>query len=227
MAADRRKGRDRRADGDPRHGDATLSKAEARLVALSAAIAAGDPGSIATSAEHALRDGATPEETREVLLQSYLFLGFPRAIEAFFAAGPVLHRHGAAPPPAARVEPGIWLEAGEDLCHRVYGRNYVKLVETMRALSPDLASWMVLEGYGKVLSRRGLSATVREYCVIAILTATRMWRQLRSHALGAVNVGGTRAGVRECILLCAPAAGAAAVAEALRVAGLEPQDARG
>ena len=63
--------------------------------------------------------------------------------------------------------------------------------------------------------------------VVAMLTTTRMWRQLRSHAIGAVNVGGTRARVRESIALCAPTAGAATVSEALRVAGLESQDARG
>ena len=60
-----------------------------------------------------------------------------------------------------------------------------------------------------------------------MLTTTRMWRQLRSHAIGAVNVGGTRACVRESITLCAPIAGEATVSEALRVAGLEAPDARG
>ena len=213
---------------EPESRDEPLPKPEARLVALSSAIAAGDPDQVATSVKAALRDGATHGEVYEALLQSYLFLGFPRAIEAFFAAGPVLRHHKGTPPPAARVDPGAWLQSGEALCRQVYGRNYAKLVETMRELSPDLASWMILEGYGKVLSRLGLSAVVREYCVVAMLTTTRMWRQLRSHAIGAVNVGGTRARVRESITLCAPMAGAAAVSEALRVAGLEaPDDARG
>jgi len=212
---------------DPRSRGASLPKPEARLVALSSAIAAGDPEQVATAVKVALQDGAAHGEIYEALLQSYLFLGFPRAIEAFFAAGPVLRLHQGTPPPAAEVDPGAWLRSGEALCRRVYGKNYQKLVETMRELSPDLASWMILEGYGKVLSRRGLSAAVREYCVVAMLTTTRMWRQLRSHAIGAVNVGGTRARVRESITLCAPVAGAAVVSEALRVSGLEAPDARG
>ena len=90
----------------------------------------------------------------------------------------------------------------------------------MRGLSPDLADWMILEGYGKTLSRPGLGVVERELCVVAILTATRMWRQLRSHAIGAVNVGGTRADVKETIMLSEPWSGAAAVREALAVAGL-------
>jgi alkylhydroperoxidase/carboxymuconolactone decarboxylase family protein YurZ len=90
----------------------------------------------------------------------------------------------------------------------------------MRELSPDLADWMILEGYGKTLSRPGLDPADREYGVVAILTVTRMWRQLRSHAIGTVSVGGTRAGVKEAIELCAPWCGDAVTSEALAVTGL-------
>ena len=207
--------------------DSALPRAEARLVSLSAAIAAGDASAVAAGAEDAIRDGASGEALYEALVQSYLFLGFPRAIEALFAARPVLERHGAIPPAASPVAPDAWRRAGEALCRRVYGRNYSKLMETMRGLSPDLASWMILEGYGKTLSRPGLGAAAREYCVVAILTTTRMWRQLRSHAIGAINVGGTRARVRESITLCSPMAGPATVREALRAAALDSPDARG
>jgi len=79
---------------------------------------------------------------------------------------------------------------------------------------------MILEGYGKTLSRPGLGPVEREYAVVAILTATRMWRQLRSHAIGAVNVGGTRAGVKEAIRLTEPWSGRPVVQEALAVTGL-------
>ena len=96
----------------------------------------------------------------------------------------------------------------------------------MRELSPDLASWMILEGYGKTLSRPALDPIAREYCGVAILTVTKMWRQLRSHAIGTINVGGTRAGVREAIRRCAPSAGSAAVKQALRAAGMEARHAR-
>jgi len=204
---------------------AALSGPEAGLVGLSAAIAGGDGDAVTGAAETAIRDGASPAEIYEALLQSYLFVGFPRAIEAFFAADPVLVTHGFAPPAAARPDLPGWSASGEALCRSVYGRNYERLIERMRGLTPDLASWMILEGYGKTLSRPGLTPITREYCVVAILTVTRMWRQLRSHAIGAVNVGGTRAGVREAIERCSAVAGSGTVREALRVAGLEVHDA--
>jgi 4-carboxymuconolactone decarboxylase len=211
---------------DARGSDQALDSGVARLVTLSAAIAAADSESVAREAALALESGVAPAALYEAILQSYLFVGFPRAIEALFAARDVLDRAGGVPEAAAAVDPGGWERAGTELCRRVYGRNYEKLVATMRGLSPDLASWMVLEGYGKTLSRPALGAVEREYAVIAILTVTGAWRQLRSHAIGAVNVGGTRAQVREAITLCAPWAGAAVVEEALGVTGLDENGGR-
>lgn len=205
---------------DARGSDQALEAGVAALVTLSAAIAAADSESVAKEAARSLESGVPVAALYETILQSYLFVGFPRAIEALFAARDVLDRAGGIPRAAAPVDPAAWERAGVELCRRVYGRNYEKLVATMGGLSPDLASWMVLEGYGKTLSRPALGPVEREYAVIAILTVTGAWRQLRSHAIGAVNVGGTRAGVREAITLCGPWAGAAVVEEALGVTGL-------
>lgn len=197
-----------------------MTAAQSGLVRLSAAIAAGTPADVAAQARGALESGATSSAVYEIVLQSYLFVGFPRAIEALFAVAPVLRDAGGIPERPSGVDVESWQRDGLALCRRVYGRNFDKLVETMRGLSPDLAEWMILEGYGKTLSRSGLGAVEREYGVVAILTATRMWRQLRSHAIGAVNVGGTRADVKEAILLSEPWSGSGAVREGLAVAGL-------
>lgn len=224
-----------------------MTPAQAALVRVSAAAAAGAPADVAAQARAALEAGAGAVPLYEAVLQSYLFLGFPRAIEALFAIAPVLAAAdgvgagraadgveagrvapgaggiaaaGAIAPGAAPFEPERWRRDGDALCRRVYGRNYDKLVRTIGELSPDLAEWMIVEGYGKTLSRPGLGTIEREYAVVAILTATRMWRQLRSHAIGAVNVGGTRADVKEAILLSEPWSGAVAVREALAVTGL-------
>src|SRR5262245_17990999 len=154
---------------DSRGADQALSPRQAALVTLSAAIAGSDAAGIAREAERAAAADVEPGALYECVLQSYLFVGFPRAIEALFAAHPVLERLGAIPGAAALDDVGAWRRDGESLCRRVYGRNYERLVETMRTLSPDLAARMIEEGYGKTLSRPGLDAADREYAVIAIL----------------------------------------------------------
>lgn len=198
-----------------------LSPAHAALARLSAAIAGGPPEDVARRAEAAIGAGLPPRGVYEATLQSYLFVGFPRAIEAFFAVRPVLEDRGGIPAAAAPRDLAAWERDGRALCRAVYGAHFEKLMGVMRSLSPDLADWMILEGYGKTLSRAALGPLDREIGVVAILTTTRMWRQLRSHAIGAVNVGGTRAQVREAILLCAPWAGGDAVTQALGVTGLD------
>jgi 4-carboxymuconolactone decarboxylase len=205
-------------DPDP---SAPLSPQQVALVRLSAAVAAGPPEDVARRAESAIQNGVSLDQVYEAVLQSYLFVGFPRAIEAFFAIRPVLADRGGIPAEPAPVDPAAWKRDGEALCRRVYGRNFTALTQVIGRLSPDLASSMILEGYGKTLSRPGLGPVEREYGIVAILTVTEMWRQLRSHAIGAVNVGGTREGVRDTISLCAPWSGASVVREALVVTGLD------
>ncbi len=54
---------------------------------------------------------------------------------------------------------------------------------------------MVVEGYGKVLGRPGLSLMMRELCIVAILAVTGASKQLYAHLRGALNVGATPADV--------------------------------
>jgi 4-carboxymuconolactone decarboxylase len=48
---------------------------------------------------------------------------------------------------------------------------------------------MIVEGYGKVLSRPGLDLARRELCIVAACAAAGQDRQLHSHLHGALNAG--------------------------------------
>jgi 4-carboxymuconolactone decarboxylase len=50
---------------------------------------------------------------------------------------------------------------------------------------------MIVEGYGKILSRPGLELRLRELCIVAACVATGQDRQLHSHLHGALNAGAT------------------------------------
>jgi 4-carboxymuconolactone decarboxylase len=78
----------------------------------------------------------------------------------------------------------------------VYGASFAKLRRNIAAHHPDLAAWMIEQGYGRVLARPGLSSRARELVAVAVLAATGWERQLLSHLLGAERLGATRAEIR-------------------------------
>jgi alkylhydroperoxidase/carboxymuconolactone decarboxylase family protein YurZ len=65
------------------------------------------------------------------------------------------------------------------------------LMEHMRQLHPDLADWIILEGYGKVLSRPFLSPRVRELLIVAMTAVLQVERQFQSHVRGSIHAGST------------------------------------
>jgi 4-carboxymuconolactone decarboxylase len=166
-----------------------LDDATRALVQLSAVIAAGDEASLRSSLAQAA--GVTPAvHVEELVLQSYLFCGFPRALNAareWRRVSPV-----PAPTSDEAEDFGLadeWRERGEITCAAVYGPMYDKLRLNVRDLHPALDAWMVVEGYGKVLGRPGLDLPRRELCIVAACAATGQDRQLHSHLHGALNVG--------------------------------------
>jgi 4-carboxymuconolactone decarboxylase len=134
--------------------------------------------------ECALR--ADAEKVEEVILQGYLFLGYPSALNAFGLWRAISRRKAG---PALIDPPGAWEERGERICQVVYGGQYERLRVNVRAMHPDMERWMVVEGYGKVLGRPGLDLVTRELCIVALLAVLGAPRQLYSHLRGALNAG--------------------------------------
>ena len=56
---------------------------------------------------------------------------------------------------------------------------------------------MIVDGYGKTLSRPGLGVVERELATVAALAATGWPRQLAAHRAGALRVGASERAVRE------------------------------
>ena len=160
-----------------------LDDATRSLVRLSALVTAGSESGVREALGAAV---APPEWIEELILQTYLFAGFPRALNA-------MREWRRLHPERASVAEGIpaaeWRARGEGTCNAVYGGMYARLRENIRDLHPLLDDWMITEGYGKVLSRPGLDLGRRELCIIAACAAAKQDRQLHSHLHGALNVG--------------------------------------
>ena len=163
--------------------DATLV-----LVQLSAAIAASDEATVRYWLTQAARD-VPPMHVEELLLQSYLFCGFPRALNAAREWRRVSQRTAPTSDESDDLLGEEWRERGEQTCAAVYGAMYDKLRLNVRDLHPALDNWMVVDGYGKVLARPGLDLRRRELCIVAACAAMGQDRQLHSHLRGAINVG--------------------------------------
>jgi 4-carboxymuconolactone decarboxylase len=155
------------------------------LLGLSAALARGGQDDLARAMERCL-SSADPGRTEEVILQSYLFLGYPTALNAFSKWRELSGLEAGAPGRDAWED---WIERGREVCRTVYGGQYEGLRLNVRALHPDMERWMVVEGYGKVLGRPGLALVVRELCIVALLAGAGAPRQLHSHLRGALNSG--------------------------------------
>ncbi|MDQ3696948.1 MAG: carboxymuconolactone decarboxylase family protein [Gemmatimonadota bacterium] len=197
-------------------GNVAALDAETReLVRLAAWIAVGSEPELRAAIARALDAAVRAVWVEEVILQSYLFAGFPRALNA---AREWRRLSGRAAPAADEGEDltctAEWAARGEQTCAVVYGPMYDRLRVNIRALHPALDAWMIVDGYGKVLSRPGLDLKRRELCIIGVCAAAGQDRQLHSHLHGAVHAGAASAEVEETLAAVAELMSAAAVARA-------------
>ncbi len=167
-----------------------LDDATRALVALAVVIAVGDEAALRDGAARAARSGVNPEWIEETILQSFLFVGFPRTLNAMRAWRKASGRAAPLVDPDEQVRGAAdWLARGESTCVTVYGPLYERLRVNIRGLHPALDDWMIETGYGRVLGRPGLDLKRRELCVAAVCAATEQDRQLHSHLHGALHAG--------------------------------------
>ena len=98
--------------------------------------------------------------------------------------------------------------AGLARLEQVDGRGGEEVLESVRAISPDFARYLVEFPFGDIYSRPGLDLKQREIAVVAALTAMgNAAPQLRVHIGAALHVGCTRQEVLEVIMQMAVYAG--------------------
>jgi XTP/dITP diphosphohydrolase len=179
--------------------DDALPRPDALIMASVYAVI-GNDDMLRSTIRHFVRDGDDALVLHEALLQSYLFAGFPVALEALAIVDEECRAIlGEQRWPAAEPFDGdLFRRRGEELCRRVYGSVYDRMMERLGAITPDLSSWMIVEGYGKTLSRPALGIVERELCIVGMLAALGRENQLRSHVRGAFLVGATSDHLRAC-----------------------------
>jgi alkylhydroperoxidase/carboxymuconolactone decarboxylase family protein YurZ len=157
------------------------------LAKISILVALRDESALKSELQKALHQGFDAAVLRETILQTYLFAGYASTINALIVFNELAPSGDFLREPDGSWEE--WTRRGTELCRQIYGSQYEKLVGNMKSLHPDLADWMITEGYGKVLSRPFLSPRVRELLIVAMTAALGVQRQFQSHVRGAIHVG--------------------------------------
>jgi 4-carboxymuconolactone decarboxylase len=179
----------------------TLSEIHS-FVRISAAIGLRDESLLERELRSALVQGIPVSAIREVILQSYLFAGYAAAINAFIVLNRLVVSDDYWREAGFSLED--WRERGSLLCGKIYGNQYEKLLQNMQQLHPDLAEWMIWEGYGKVLSRRFFSPRVRELLIVGMTAVLKVERQFHSHVRGALHVGASAEDLRSVFAQVVP-----------------------
>ncbi|MCE2900477.1 MAG: carboxymuconolactone decarboxylase family protein [Gemmatimonas sp.] len=188
-------------------GDASMTVADAdqttlealdaettALVWLAAVLSSGSEADIRTALTAAV-GVVRVAWVEEVILQTYLFAGFPRALNAAREWRRISGEPAPAVDGSAIDTPSERQARGEVTCSTVYGPFYHRLRVNIAALHPALDRWMVEEGYGKVLSRAPLDLARRELCIVATCAVAKQDRQLHSHLHGALHAGASEGAV--------------------------------
>jgi 4-carboxymuconolactone decarboxylase len=184
-----------------------MTREELALVRLAGAVARGGDERVATAIAGVQAAGVDPVMVEEGILMAIVAVGFPRTLIAMRAWRKVAPTSGSdRRGPRAEVSPGSdyrrheeWTRDGEATCKVVYGSNYERLRETVRQLHPDLDGWMITEGYGRTLSRPGLTLRQRELLMMAMCAVSDVPHQLHSHLKGALHAGATPKEVGEAL----------------------------
>lgn len=152
----------------------------------------------------------------EMALESYLFAGFPRCISALAAYrrvyGPTAE--GSARRTIGAEDIARWRKRGAALFRRIYAANTDRVLADLDAFHPELADWILVDAYGKVLARPGADARLRELAAVGALIVSGDSRQFTSHMRGAVHCGASAAETAAVIDLVERLAAPESVAEA-------------
>ena len=108
---------------------------------------------------------------------------------------------------------------GMVMLNQVDGASGQKVIDSLRDIAPDLATYVVEFAFGDIYSRSGLTLQERELItIVSLLTAGGCEPQLEVHINGALNVGILPDKIIEAFLQCIPYTGFPRVLNAVATA---------
>ncbi|WP_278078089.1 carboxymuconolactone decarboxylase family protein [Mesorhizobium sp. WSM4884] len=177
----------------------------------------------------ALKQGVSPAEIAEALMQLSVYAGFPAALNAFGLARQAFSADRdataiAAPSAAASESREVRRARGLATLAQTSGASGEAVIRSFDDIAPDIGRMIVEHSYGDIFSRPGIDPKTRELTACAALAAVATKTAeapLRVHINAALNAGASRKEVLETLLNLVPYSGYPVVQQAVRIAGEE------
>lgn len=185
----------------------TLSDRQKKIIPISAFTASGNLQKLGTALSKGLDSGLTVNEIKEILVHTYAYAGFPRALNGITIYMAVLDK---------RKEQGINDKTGKEATplpsdfdrsaygHQVrnalVGRDISKRTSGYPVFTPIIDQFLVEHLFADIFSRDVLSHQERELVTISILAAmTGTEPQLKTHLRISMNMGLSKAQLEDFV----------------------------
>jgi len=183
----------------------TLSGKQQAIPLIAAFMATSDMPNLNEALNQGLDAGLTISETREVLVQLYAYVGFPRSLNALNELMTVVQaRKQRGIEDAPGREPGQGILTGDDLLavgtanQTTISGGLVK--GPVFEFAPVINRFLQTHLFGDIFERDNLDWQSRELATVGALAATPgVESQLRSHMLASLRVGFSAAQLRQVI----------------------------
>lgn len=183
----------------------TLSARQKAIPLIAASMAASDMPRLNTALNRGLDAGLTISEAREILVQLYAYVGFPRSLNALGELLKVVEeRKQRGIQDAPGREPGKAIPTGEEL-RAVGTANQTKIsgrpvTGPVFEFAPVINEFLQSHLFGAIFERDNLDWQSRELATVGALAATPgVESQLRSHMAASIRVGLTPAQLHQLI----------------------------
>lgn len=183
----------------------TLSSKQQAIPLIAAFMATSDMPNLNTALNQGLDAGLTVSDTREVLVQLYAYVGFPRSLNALNELMTVVQaRKQRGIEDALGREPGRAIPTGDDLL-AAGTANQTKISGgpvkgPVFEFAPVINRFLQTHLFGDIFERDNLDWQSRELATVGALAATPgVESQLRSHMLASLRVGLSAAQLHQVI----------------------------
>lgn len=197
-----------------------LSRQHRQLATVGALAAIGTaPSQLRFHINGARNVGCTTTAIIETIIHISIYAGFPATLNGIGAARDVFEsRQDEHTPDLHSTPSSARYETGERLLSEIDGDAGRNVISSLNDIAPDLARYLVEFSFGDIYSRPGLTLKSREIVTVAACTAlgTAM-PQLKVHAHGLLNCGGTQEELIELIIQMAVYVGFPAAINALSI----------